>query len=159
LIKESLRQSIRVRDDYRCSYCGVSETDVGSELTIDHIQPQYHGGDDNPDNLVYCCHPCNEFKGNYWRTEPDLRLLNPLRDNIAEHLREQDDGMLLALTNRGTNHLRVLHLNRPELIAYRVRKRFYATREAGYQAVEAHMEAIEQTLQEILRQINKEFGL
>ena len=67
--------------------------------------------------------------------------------------------MLIASTECGANHLRVLHLNRPELIAHRVRKRFYALREAGYQAVEARMEAIEQTLQEVLRQINKEFGL
>lgn len=157
-MKESLRQSIRVRDDYRCGYCGVSETDTGSELTIDHIQPQRQGGDDNPDNLVYCCHPCNEFKGNYWFAEPDLRLLNPLLDNTAEHFREEE-GMLLGLTDRGANHLRVLHLNRPELIAYRVRKRFYSAREAGYQSVEARIEVIEQTLQDILRQINKEFGL
>jgi hypothetical protein len=159
LIKESLRQWIRVREDYRCSYCGVSETDTGSELTVDHIQPQHHNGNDTPDNLVYCCHPCNEFKGNYWRAEPDLRLLNPLLDNMTEHFREQDDGMLFALTDRGTNHLRVLHLNRPELIAHRVRRRFYATQKADYEAVEARMEAIEQTLQDILHQINKEFGL
>jgi hypothetical protein len=159
LIKESLRQAIRARDDYRCAYCHVSETDTGSELTIDHLRSQHHGGDDAPGNLVYCCHPCNEFKGNYWRAEPDLCLLNPLLDNMVKHFRDQDDGMLLALTDRGTNHLRVLHLNRPELIAHRVRKRFYATREAGYQAVEARMEAVEQTLQEILRRINREFGL
>ncbi len=158
-MKESLRQFIRVRDDYRCQYCGVSETDTGSELTIDHRQPKRQGGDDSPDNLVYCCHPCNEFKGNYWRTEPEFCLLNPLLDNRVEHFREQGEGMLLALTERGANHLRVLHLNRPELIAHRIRKQFYALREAGYQATEARMGAIEQTLQDILRQINKEFGL
>ena len=78
---------------------------------------------------------------------------------MTDHFREQDDGSLLALTDRGANHLRVLHLNRPELIAHRVRRRFYSAREAGYQAVEARMDAIEQTLQEVLRQINKEFGL
>ena len=159
MIREFLRQSVRVRDDYRCAYCGVSETDTGSELTLDHIQPQRCGGDDAPGNLAYCCHPCNEFKGNYWRSEPDARLLNPRFDNMTEHFREQEDGMLVATTERGANHLRVLHLNRPELIAHRVRKRFYTLREAGYQAVEARMEAIEQTLQEVLRQINKEFGL
>lgn len=158
-MKETLPQLIRVRDDYRCAYCGVSETDTGSELTIDHIQPQHHGGDDDPANLVYCCHPCNEFKANYWRSEPDLRLLDPLLDNSTEHFQEREDGSLVALTDRGANHLRVLHLNRPELVADRVRKRFYVMREAGYRAVEARMEAIEQTLQEVLRQINKEFGL
>ncbi len=158
-MRVALRRSIRVRDDYRCCYCGVSETDIGSELTIDHIQPQQHGGDDNPDNLVYCCHPCNEFKANYWRTEPDLNLLNPLLDNITEHFREDDEGTLLPLTDRGANHLRVLHLNRPELMAHRVRKRFYFAREAGYQAIVARMDVIDQTLQDVLRQINKEFGL
>jgi hypothetical protein len=49
---EALRQEIRVRDDYRCQYCGVSETDTGSELTIDHIRPKHKGGDDSPENLV-----------------------------------------------------------------------------------------------------------
>jgi hypothetical protein len=53
----------------------------------------------------------------------------------------------------------VIHLNRPELIAHRIRKRFYGAREQGYQAVEARIEAVEQTLHDILRQINKEFGL
>ena len=158
-MKESLRQSIRVRDDNRCCYCDVSETDAGSELTIDHIQPLSQGGNDNPENLAYCCHPCNEFKGNYRFAESDLRLLNPLLDNMATHFYEQDDGLLLGLTGRGANQLRVLHLNRLELIAYLVRKRFYAAREAGYQVVEARMEAIEQTLQDILHQINKEFRL
>lgn len=158
-MKKAARQSIRARDDYRCAYCGVSETDAGSELTIDHIQPQRHGGGDDPDNLVYCCHPCNEFKSDYWHADLELCLLNPHCDIMTDHLREQDDGSLVALTSRGDNHLRVLHLNRPELVAHRVLRRFYDTREAAYRAAEARMDAIEQTLQDVLRQINKEFGL
>ena len=118
-MRRASRQSVRIRYDFRCGYCGVSETNIGAEMTVDHFLPRIHGGDDSLDNLVYCCHACNEFKGDYWQTEPDLRLLHPLLDNLTLHYRQQDDGMLLALTERGANHLQILHLNRPELVAFR----------------------------------------
>jgi len=138
-MRDSLRQAVRIRDEFRCRYCGVTETHIGSTLTIDHIQPPLQGGDDSLDNLVYCCHPCNEFKSKYWRTEPDLRLLNPLVDDFAEYYREQDDGTVTALTERGANHIQRLHLNRPELIAHRLRERFYATREVTVAAMEEEL--------------------
>ncbi len=157
-MRGTLRQSVQSHYDFRCGYCGVSQTDVGSDLTLDHFQPRAQGGDDRFDNLVYCCHPCNEFKHDYWRTEPELRLLHPLLDQTATHYREYDDGTLIALTERGTNHLRVLHLNRPELIAHRLRKRFYDAREFHYREVEDRIETLEKTLQSVLRQIGREFG-
>jgi hypothetical protein len=119
-MRRALRQASRLRYDFRCGYCGVSETNLGAEMTVDHFQPRVHGGDDSHDNLVYCCHACNEFKGDYWQVEPDLRLLHPLLDDLTLHYREQADGTLLALTERGANHLQVLHLNRPELVAFRL---------------------------------------
>ncbi|HLK59641.1 MAG TPA: HNH endonuclease signature motif containing protein [Chthonomonadaceae bacterium] len=122
-MRRALRQSVRVRFDFRCGYCGVSETNIGAEMTVDHFLPRIHGQDDSLDNLVYCCHACNEFKGDYWRTEPDLRLLHPLLDDLTLHWHEQDDGTLFALTERGANHLQILRLNRPELIAYRLEQK------------------------------------
>ena len=56
-----------------CGYCGVSETLSGSELTYDHFRPQSQGGADNAANLVYACHACNEFKGDYWSGEEEDR--------------------------------------------------------------------------------------
>src|SRR5688572_8987337 len=112
-MRRALRQSVPLRYDFRCGYCGVRETNMGAKLTIDHFLPRVHGGEDSLDNLVYCCHACNEFKGDYWQTEPEARLLHPLLDDLTLHYREQDDGTLVALTERGANHLQVLHLNRP----------------------------------------------
>ena len=73
-MRRASRQSVRVRYDFRCGYCGVSETNIGAEMTADHFLPRIHGGDDSLDNLVYCCHACNEFKSDYWTTEPDFPL-------------------------------------------------------------------------------------
>jgi HNH endonuclease len=47
--------AVRQRYQYRCGYCGVSETDTGGELTVDHYRPVTAGGDDSDDNLIYCC--------------------------------------------------------------------------------------------------------
>src|SRR5689334_21076024 len=115
-MRSELRQQVQRRYDFRCGYCGVRETDAGAKLTIDHFEPRALGGDDSLDNLVYSCHACNEFKGDYWQTEEDLRLLHPVLDDRTEHYQEQPDGTLTALTERGANHIVVLHLNRPELI-------------------------------------------
>ena len=52
------RRSLRQRFGFRCGYYGVSERDVGSELTFDHFQPRSRGGSDDRDNWVYSCHPC-----------------------------------------------------------------------------------------------------
>jgi len=154
-MKEPLRQAVRLRDQYHCCYYDVTETDIGSTLTIDHIQPPGQGGDDRLENLVYCCHLCNEFKGEYWKTEPDLRLLNPLVHDRTEHFRLQEDGTLLALTQRGANHIEVLHLNRPRLVEHRVRVRFYQTREVNHLATEARAAAMEEELRGLRRQRNR----
>ncbi|GAC1310560.1 MAG: hypothetical protein NVSMB27_47490 [Ktedonobacteraceae bacterium] len=85
-MRASLRQRIRVLYHYCCGYCGVRESDAGAELTIDHFQPRSVGGADVLENLVYCCHGCNEFKGDYWQEHEDLRLLHPLREDVAAHI-------------------------------------------------------------------------
>lgn len=64
------RDDLRQRFQFRCGYCGVREADAGAELTADHFQPRSRGGADEPDNLVYSCHACNEFKGDFWDPDP-----------------------------------------------------------------------------------------
>ncbi|MBV9868760.1 MAG: HNH endonuclease [Abitibacteriaceae bacterium] len=115
----SERTALREYYGFRCGYCGVSETAVGAELTVDHFQPRSQGGLDEPENWVYCCHACNEFKGDYWQPDSVQRILHPLRDRITEHLVLQDDGNLRPITLTGTFHIERLHLNRAGLVAHR----------------------------------------
>lgn len=65
-ISAEVRQFVRQRAHFACEYCGVTETDTGGELTVDHFQPQAKGGSDEPENLLYCCVRCNQYKVDYW---------------------------------------------------------------------------------------------
>jgi len=117
------RAELRRLYQFRCGYCGTSEVDVGAALTIDHFQPHAHGGADDPTNWVYCCHACNEFKGDHWQPESPRRILHPLHDDLSAYIVEEADGMLRGLTETGTFHIQRLHLNRPQLIAHRLARR------------------------------------
>ena len=158
-MRDELRQLVQRRFDFRCAYCGVRETEAGARLTIDHFQPRSQGGDDAFDNLIYCCHTCNEFKGDYWQTETNLRLLHPILDDRTAHYQEQSDGMLTALTERGVNHIDVLRLNRPELIDRRFERQGIAAIKAYCQTLEARILALEQIYRAGQAEISKEFGL
>jgi hypothetical protein len=122
-MRQEERETLRRRFEFRCGYCGVSERDVGAELTVDHFQPRSRGGLHEPENWVYCCHACNEFKGDFWQPDSPLRILHPLRDEMAAHCVEQDDGTLLARSATGAFHIERLHLNRLPLVAYRRERR------------------------------------
>jgi hypothetical protein len=119
-----VREQVRQRANFACEFCGVTETDAGGELTVDHFQPKTRGGDDSLDNLLYCCPRCNQYKLDYWPTYPDDPLLwNPRREPASQHFLELDDGTLHPLTAVGAFTLKRLRLNRPPLVAYRLRKR------------------------------------
>lgn len=78
-IAPELRLAVRQRANFACEFCGVTETDTGGALTIDHFQPQTKSGTDDPDNLLYCCPRCNQYKADYWPTGPDdPSLWNPV---------------------------------------------------------------------------------
>ena len=80
-------------------------------------------GGDGPENLVYCCQACNRLKGDFWPGGDPLaatrRLLHPGRDDVSQHLRETDDGRVVALTATGAFHIERLRLNRPPWVALR----------------------------------------
>lgn len=125
MVSEALRQSIRALYDFRCGYCGVSETESGGQLEIDHFLPQSRGGPDALDNLVYACRTCNAFKGDYWPppgASPDLTLLHPQRDDFTAHIDSLPDGRLIGLTKRGWFHIHRLRLNRSPLIGLRLQR-------------------------------------
>lgn len=119
-----IREQVRQRANYACEYCGVSETDCGGELTIDHFQPKSFGGSDDQDNLVYCCTRCNQYKMDYCPATPeDMPLWNPRQEPPSKHFLELDDGTLHALTPTGAFAMKRLRLNRPPLVAYRLRRK------------------------------------
>jgi hypothetical protein len=121
-------ESIRRRYQYACGYCGVTEVDVGGELTIDHHRPRSAGGDDDEANLVYACARCNQYKGGFW-PDPDCiarrqRVLHPLLDDLAVHLVEDEQtGRMKALSETGRFHIALLRLNRPQLVAHRLARK------------------------------------
>ena len=116
------RETVRRAYNYRCGYCGVRDEEAGSELEIDHFRPRSAGGGDELENMVYCCTACNRLKGDFWPgsgSPTHSRLLHPQRDSLTNHLREETDGRLIALTETGAFHLDRLRLNRAPLMALR----------------------------------------
>lgn len=149
--REALRRLYR----FCCGYCGVSETDVGAELTVDHFQPRSRDGLHEPANWVYCCHACNEFKGDYWQPDSPQRILHPLQDDLAEHIVEQEDGALVGLTETGTFHIECLRLNRASLVAHRLRERQIAAERAEQHALYQRLQDLEQRLRETLERLER----
>src|SRR6266852_4333511 len=88
-MRKDERLTLRQHFQFRCGYCGVHERDVGAELTVDHFQPRSRDGAHEPENWVYCCHACNEFKGDYWQPDSPYRIPHPIRDTSASHMVEE----------------------------------------------------------------------
>jgi 5-methylcytosine-specific restriction endonuclease McrA len=72
-----VRMLVRQRAQGACEFCGVTEADTGGELTIDHFQPRVRGGTNTPENLLYCCYRCNQYKADYWPTQPTRTYGSP----------------------------------------------------------------------------------
>ncbi|MEN8217598.1 MAG: HNH endonuclease [Pseudomonadota bacterium] len=101
----------------------MTEIDTGGQLTIDHFRPTSQQGDDNIDNLLYCCIRCNQYKLDYWpRHLGEPVLWNPHDEPRSKHFLELEDGILHPLTSKGAFTLKRLRLNRPPLVAHRLRK-------------------------------------
>jgi len=56
------KRNVLWRDRNTCQYCGkVFKTE---KLTLDHVTPRSRGGPKTWENIVTCCHKCNQKKGN-----------------------------------------------------------------------------------------------
>ena len=81
------RKNILVRDRYTCQYC--HKTFSGGDLTLDHVIPRSRAGETSWENLVACCHTCNNRKGNRTPEEAGMRLLKqprPFSLHTSRHL-------------------------------------------------------------------------
>ena len=140
---------VRRRANFACEYCGLTETDAGGQLTVDHFRPRSHDGTDELANLVYCCPRCNLHKADYWPRPPgDATLWNPRVEPAANHLLLLANGFLLGITAIGTRTLDRLQLNREGLVAHRRRRQQLAE--------EARLLATYREFTELLKETNRE---
>lgn len=146
MIKARVKRVVRTLYAFCCGYCGVPEAQVGSGLTFDHFRPQSQNGSDDVANIVYCCHACNEFKGEYWTEDNDTRLLHPLIDDLTQHTAEEANGQLNPLTMLGEVYIERIQLNRPPLVVSRLWQRRLAR-------IEGRLDEMTETLQSILAKI------
>ena len=148
-ISAELRHLVRQRAQFSCESCGVTETDTGGELTVDHFQPQAKGGSDELENLLYCSVRCNQYKVDYWPNQPsDPQLWNPRTETAATHFLRLEDGLLYPLTPTGTFTIGRLRLNRPPLVAYRLRQQ----RQAEEQRLLIRYRELVELLEQLQRQ-------
>lgn len=56
------RRAIKAAWGDRCAYCDATPIDDKS-LTIDHVKPKAHGGEDMTSNCIPACRRCNAAKG------------------------------------------------------------------------------------------------
>jgi 5-methylcytosine-specific restriction endonuclease McrA len=81
------RKNILMRDRYTCQYCSKSPPAV--ELTLDHVVPRSRAGETSWENLVACCHHCNNRKGNRTPEEAGMKLARvprPFSLHTSRHL-------------------------------------------------------------------------
>lgn len=155
MVSQALRESVRALYDFRCGYCGVTETESGGELEIDHFHPESRGGKDTLDNLVYACPTCNRFKGSYWpvpEASSDLMLLHPQQDDLSSHIESLSDGRLIGLTKRGWFHIQRLRLNRAQLIELR----FQRAEGQRLRRILEHNQRANDRLREYVRELEQE---
>lgn len=81
------RKNILMRDRYTCQYC--QRVLPSSELTLDHVIPRSRAGESAWENLVACCHRCNNKKGNRTPEEAGMKLSRtprPFSLHTSRHL-------------------------------------------------------------------------
>ena len=81
------RKNILIRDRFTCQYC--QRTLGSTELTLDHVIPRSRSGETAWENLVACCHDCNNRKGSRTPEEAGMRLSRqprPFSLHTSRHL-------------------------------------------------------------------------
>ncbi len=157
---------VRRRAAHACEFCGVSEIDVGGELTIDHFRPTSKGGTDELENLLYCCSRCNLYRQAYWPEASNSQVLwNPRQEPASKHFVELTDGNLLPLTDAAAFTIRRLRLNRVPLVNWRLNRRQreieqqlldrYQQLTATLEQLNGQLEALMQVQQALLREQNE----
>lgn len=66
------KQSVFIRDNYKCQYCGKDLT--SRNATVDHVLPVSKGGKNSYQNCVTSCKPCNNWKSDMLLSQTNMQL-------------------------------------------------------------------------------------
>ena len=69
------RKNIFWRDRNICQYC--SKKYDSKLLTLDHVTPRSKGGPKTWENIVTCCHSCNQKKGDKLPIDAGMKPIKP----------------------------------------------------------------------------------
>lgn len=86
-LSKKTRFEVFKRDGFKCQYCGV--TPDKEVLQVDHIIPVAEGGENDIDNLITSCQPCNLGKG-----AKSLQLIPKSLQKKAEEIAEQEEQII-----------------------------------------------------------------
>jgi hypothetical protein len=113
----SYRPWLRDEFCFCCVYCLVREQwgRIQGMFDIDHFVPLAvdPAGQLRYDNLLYACATCNAAKGKQ-------RIPDPCQALVADDVRVEEDGKLVADTPQARRIIRVLGLNDPEQVEFRL---------------------------------------
>ncbi|QEZ91935.1 HNH endonuclease domain-containing protein [Proteus sp. CD3] len=108
---------------HQCAYCGTRLYEP-LMADVEHFFPKSKYPDflENTDNLLIVCRACNMIKRDQFPLDENGKplLLNPVSESFSEHIKQNKNGYLEGLTERGHATIKVLQLNRPSLIEQRI---------------------------------------
>ncbi|MCM3620334.1 HNH endonuclease [Sutcliffiella horikoshii] len=124
-IKIQILEKLKKEFNNCCAYCRspLGVTDAGS---ISHFLPKskYPSFAYNLENLVLSCNYCSRLKGNKMPLDKNGNeiIINPKTDVYEDHIKTDNNGVLIGVTNKGINTIELFQLNRKPLIESRIKR-------------------------------------
>ncbi|MFK7932015.1 MAG: HNH endonuclease [Saprospiraceae bacterium] len=124
-ITKKIKAFVAARAKYYCEYCKAQKMFSGDDFSVDHIDPQSKGGNDNLSNLAFCCQACNNRKYTSINaidpiTGINAPLFNPRTQLWNTHFQWSGDyTLILGITDTGRATVNRLQLNRSGLVNLR----------------------------------------
>lgn len=86
--KKKVRNQLIERDGYHCFYCGI-DTFKADNFTVEHVLSIAHGGNNNINNLVVACDPCNKLAADL----PIIEKMAIRETNLRKEIDELKQGV------------------------------------------------------------------
>ncbi|NJN77296.1 MAG: HNH endonuclease [Saprospiraceae bacterium] len=108
-----------------CEYCQSQEAYSTQNFSMEHIIPTHLDGSNEIDNLALSCQGCNNIKFTKIgltdeTTDEFIPFFHPRQDIWIEHFKWNDDfTLIIPLTKKGEVTLKVLKMNREQVVNWR----------------------------------------